>query len=228
MVTERVTCSVNSAAMPKPGVTDVDLSDDASRGASGTDSGSYSDSYSTDSAKKMRKRGFVRANRDKQQENESYTQHSAPKKHRGRSRSTGRRSRSKSAVAETGRTETGRISQDMPALTDNKPDIRGGGDSPRVANRREKSRRRYCKRCEKEISGVFDADEYKTSGRCLTCAVKWAARPRRRRRDTHDRRRERRRSSTSSSHDRRRERTPKRKRRTSHRSPRRGSRSDSR
>ena len=58
-----------------------------------------------------------------------------PKERRGRSRLTGRHSRA-SAVAETGRT-----SQDPPAAT-NKPHIRGGGDSPRPANRRRRRRRR--------------------------------------------------------------------------------------
>ena len=57
-----------------------------------------------------------------------------PKERRGRSRLTGRHSRA-SAVAETGRT-----SQDPPAAT-NKPHIRGGGDSPRPANRRRKRRK---------------------------------------------------------------------------------------
>ena len=191
--------------MPKRGVTDVNLTDDSSGGASEADSDADSDSASTDSADTVAKQTPVDAEapvldeqqedeRDKQDEEEERDEEQeekheerAPKEQRGRSRSTGRHRRA-SAVAETGRT-----SQDPPAAT-NKPHIRVGGDSPRRANRRKSTivlrrRREYCKRCRTEIIGDSDAEEYNKSGRCVDCAEKWAAKHGRRRRDPSKRRR---------------------------------------
>ena len=116
--------------MPKRGVTDVNLTDD-----SGSDSAySYSYPYSVEAPVLDKQQEDERDKQDgeesRDEEQEEKHEEPAPKEQRGRSRSTGRHSRA-SAVAQTGRT-----SQDPPAAT-NKPHIRGGGDSPRRANRRK-------------------------------------------------------------------------------------------
>ena len=216
MVTERVPCSLNSAAMPKRGVTDVNLTDD-----SGSDSAySYSYPYSVEAPVLDKQQEDERDKQDEEEERdeeqEEKHEEPAPKEQRGRSRSTGRHSR-ESAVAETGRT-----SQDPPAAT-NKPHISVGGDSPRRAKRSKptvvlRERRHFCKGCRMIIS-KSDMEAYNESGRCVDCNEEWAAYHGRRRQDKRDCSQRRKRASSPPS---------KRRRRTSPRPRGRGSRADSR